>query len=1319
MKILFVLFLAAALREQCLCAPYFRKIGPAEGLEQPTVLAIYEDTLGRMWFGTREGVYLYDGSRVHGFKPETAGIQESGSRFLTGNEAGRIVGDGRGDVFIRSERSLVRYDIRQETFNMVRPSGIGALTSFGGDAWYTVSDSLYRFDAASGQEVFVRKLGLEGIFCILIEDGRIWAGSPKGLFLSDNGGPLQNLLPGIEIYSIFKSSRNELWIASRMDGLYSIKRDGVLRKEPYGEGKVASRQIREFAEDEEQNIWFGTFDGLQIYNPYTDEYTLIPADSSRPGSLSHSSVFSLYRDRHNTIWAGTYYGGVNYVNPSRDIFTYYEAGDAGAGGLNYPIVGQMLEDRHRRLWICTDGGGLNCFDRKSGKFSYFRASDGNSVRHDNIKALAYDRERDVLYVGTHTGGMGRYDCTGGRFYNYPVERNGGPDNIIYSMLFHEGLLYVSARNGIWTLDPETDRFSRLLSYGPVLTFTIDSREVLWMAGRTGLSRMDLRAGGKPEPVRTDSTSVPCRVTRICETASGLIYIATLGQGVKVYDYETDGFRTLSRLENNLASNYCYNLIETSRNGILITTDNGVTLYSPFTDLGRPVGKTDVFSTGDGGGIYECLDNIVFIGGMNGMISFDENSLYRPESNDGNFYFSELYVNNSRVFPNDGTGILENSLPFTRELRLSSSQNNLSIGISVSDYVPYLNEVEYSYMLEGFDSDWIPATSGTLNYTNLPPGKYTLKVRSAGDRTGEEMYGEMSVSISKPLYARWWALLLYSLVAALTGYAVWRSRRNRKEWADTLRKEKEEKSRIEELNKVKLRFFTDVSHEFKTPLTLITGQIENLLLTESFSPSVARKLGKIRVNAMRLKRLISELLDFRRQEQGFLKLKVEQLDLVGFTYAVWQVFEETARSRKIAYLFEPVEKSVDAWFDPVQMQKVIFNLLSNAFKYTPDGGRIAVSVRRKLQSAEISVSDSGRGIPEEDRTRIFERFYRSGDGDSVSGTGIGLALSREIMKAHKGSLEVTGGGTGKGSVFTVGLLLGNDHFSREELEHTKVGYSIDEGYMAGALDITESEPFPETDAPGDDRPTVLIVDDDAEMLEMLCQIFSPAYRVCKASNGHDGLSLASGILPDLIVSDVMMPGMSGKELCRRIKTNLEICYIPVVLLTAIDSEEERMMGYIYGADEYIQKPFNVKLLLTRCDNLVRNRRLLLRKNENHQPSGAPSALKMSDKIIIDKASSIIKSHFDDPQFNMDALADSLNMSRSKMFAFFKAVLGITPNDFTLNLKMQEASKMLLESPDSNISEISYSLGFSSPRYFSRCFKEYYKVSPQAYRRSGAS
>ena len=1307
-------------------AQYFRKIGIKEGLTQPSVLAIYEDSLGRMWFGTREGINIYDGNKIRSFKPDILQKQKPTSRFLVGNEVNQITGDAQGDVFIRTEKSLIKYDIRKETFNLIRSNGVGALTTSEGEIWYTAYDSLFRRTPDTNREIFVHKLKLRDIYCLLIDDRKIWIGTQRGLYLLENGG-MQCVLPYTDIYRIFKSSRNEIWISSRLQGLYSIKRDGVLRKEPIAKNKVVSNQIREFAEDERQNIWFGTFEGLQVYNPYSDTYRLIRAEN-RPGGLSHSSVFSLYKDKKNTIWVGTYYGGVNYFNPSQDIFTYYGADERRDDCLDFPIVGQILEDKERNLWICTDGGGVNCLNRKTGTFTYYTASGTQSIQHNNIKAIAYDEKREQIYIGTHTGGLSRYDCRKKQFHNYPTVKTGNnrPDAIIYALLFHNDRLYVSSRNGVWILNPDTDRFIQLLTNGPYLTFNIDSRGYLWLANRTELLRMNVQKDKMPRCFMPDSTAPECLISNIMESSNGLVYIATLGNGIKTYDYNSGKFASLSKEKNNLLSNYCYNLLETSRNNILITTDKGISIYSPFSRLVQSIEKNDILSTSDGGGLYETIDEQIFIGGTDGMVSFSEKDLYRSSNSmaNSNFHFTDLYINNTKVFPGDGTGILTCAMPFTQELRLSPAQNNLSIFFSVSDYASSLRNFKFQYKLEGFDPNWISTTKNDINYTNLPPAHYTLKVRTTGIYPDEYIEKEIKIIIRFPWYNTWWAWLLYAICIACSGYGIYRTKKNRKALTESLKKEKEEKKRIEELNKIKLRFFTNVSHEFRTPLTLIIGQIENLTLSDEFSPSVTKSLRRIHRNAMQLRHLITELLDFRKQEQGFLKMKVEQTDIVNFTNEIYQVFEERAKIRHISYLFEPVEQRIDVWFDPVQMQKAIFNILSNAFKYTPDNGKIGIKISRQKQLIEIAITDSGCGIPEADQARIFDRFYQVGNNESKPGTGIGLALAKEIIDAHKGQIEVTST-AGQGCTFRIYLQTGCNHFTKEELEHEKSGYSIENSDIFASEkeieNLEENTKETETTPADRDKPTILLVEDDKEILEMLEQIFSPTYNVCKASNGQEGFDMASHILPDIILSDVMMPVMSGKELCTKIKNSLELCYIPIVLLTAQNSTEQIIGGYMFGADAYIPKPFHVRLLLARCNSLIKNRRLLMKwqSGKMQDTIQVNEGLNASDRKLIEKATDIVKRNFDNPDFNMDMLADELSLSRTKMFNIFKETLGTTPNDFTLKLKMEEAVRILIDEPQCNISEISYRIGFSSPRYFSRCFKAFYNIPPQDYRKAKAN
>lgn len=1325
---LLILFILASLS---LCAQNFKTLGMKDGLSQPSVLAIYQDTLGRMWFGTREGVNVYDGKQITQFKQGRVEEYQAVDRYMSGDEVNRIVGDKNGDVFMRVERALVKYNIKEETFTTLRSGNVGALESAHGDVWCTVRDSLFKYDDAVRTLRFVSKLNSDRIICVLVEENKLWIGTNTGLYLKENN-QITCLLPDVEIYRIFRSSRNELWIATRMQGLYHIKRDGVLRKAPVSEGYVISNQIREFVEDEQQNIWFGTFNGLQSYNPYTDTFRSFSSEN-RPGALTHSSVFSLYKDRQGTIWIGTYYGGINYFNQTKDIFYYYAYDEKRTDCLNFPFVGNMLEDRERTLWICTDGGGINCLNRKTGEFTYHTAAQPNSILHNNAKTIAYDDKRGNIYIGTYTGGMSRYDRKTGRFYNYLTgygsEKN-GPDEIIYQMIFTNDRLYVSARNGLWVMNPDTNDFQLLNNTDLFLTFEIDAKDNVWLATRIDLYRLNLQNPSKIKQIKLNKIGKKRRITKIMENSDGLLYMTTLGNGLITYDYESDKWIAYTVKSNNLLSNYCYNLAQSPKGNILITSDKGLTVFSPLTKLVHSIElgiKGGISAFADGCGIFVSKDEQIFIGGVDGMLSFREEDMYMDNDNGAEFYFSELHINNIKIYPKDESGILQEALPFTHQLNLSAKQNNLIVNFSSSNYVDILRNTWYQYKLEGFDNSWILTTQPSLHYTNLSPGHYVLKVREMDNSLNKHDCKEIALDIviSAPWYNTIWAWIMYLIVAFMIVYWIWKVKMTRKILSLSLEKEKAEKERIEELNQMKLRFFTNISHEFRTPLTLIIGQIETLLQLSQFSSSVQKRLMRVHKNAMHLRNLITELLDFRKQEQGFLKLKVEQRDMVEFVKEIYLSFEELAKKRGLKYTFEDVDKQVDVWFDPVQMQKVVFNLLSNAFKYTDEGGSIKVGVRKLQQSVEVVVADTGCGIPKEVWTHIFDRFYQADNNSGMMvGTGIGLALTKGIVETHKGHMEMNSE-VDKGSVFKIYLPLGNKHFTQEELEHEKIGFTVSGLESQALIDVEYEAPSREeetelTDGAAEvkDKPTILLVEDDQDILDMLEQIFSPTYHVHKATNGQEGFDMACQLQPDIILSDVMMPVMSGKDLCYKIKNSIELSYIPVVLLTAQSSVEHMVEGYMFGADDYIVKPFNVKLLLARCGNLLRNRQTLLKKiaRSEKAPVQEVSGLTTTDQKLLDTATEIIKRNFDNPEFDMDMLAKELNLGRSKMFARLKEVVGLTPNEYTLKLKLEEALRMLQEEPDFNVSEISYRLGFNSPRYFSRCFKTFYGVSPQNYRKA---
>jgi signal transduction histidine kinase/DNA-binding response OmpR family regulator len=682
----------------------------------------------------------------------------------------------------------------------------------------------------------------------------------------------------------------------------------------------------------------------------------------------------------------------------------------------------------------------------------------------------------------------------------------------------------------------------------------------------------------------------------------------------------------------------------------------------------------------------------------------------------------LFIFNEEIVPGDESGILTEILAKTSDIFLSYQQNNVTVEFATFNYNSDRNRL-FEYYLDGFDKVWTQTSGTTVTYTNLPPGDYTLKVRSMENKESLKDAICLNIHVSAPFYATIWAYLFYVLCLTALMVAFVRFKTRQAALRSSLEFERKEKERIEELNQVKLRFFTNISHEFRTPLTLILGQIE-VLMQMDLGTTVYNRIQRIYKNAWHMRNLISELLDFRKQEQGYLKLRVEEQNLVTFTRQIYMCFYEYAQKKEITYRFDSVEETISVWFDPIQLQKVIFNLLSNAFKYTSNKGNITVEVRKVASQAVVSVCDTGIGIPVEHISKIFDRFYQTDNASSSSsftlGTGIGLALAKGIMNMHHGKIEVEST-VGEGTKFILSLPLGNRHFSDEEMAVTEGRESliIPEASVSsyGQLMAEEiKEPESQKNMDEEDKPTILLVDDNTELLSMLEDIFLPMYNVYTACNGREGLEMAQQIQPDLIVSDVIMPEMSGKDLCYKIKTNVELSHISVVLLTAQTSVEYVVEGLMFGADDYITKPFNIKVLVARCNNLIKNKKRLIAHYAGKVITESPvaEAINEKDKELLTKCVNIVRENFENPDFDVTALASELCMGRSKLYMQFKQMTGLTPNEFILKVKLDEAMSLLTEHPELNITEISVRLGFSSPRYFSKSFKAFFGIAPQGVR-----
>lgn len=1313
---------------------HFNHLGVKDGLPQLSVHAIYQDKLGRIWFGTEEGLCIYNGEEMTGYKNYSSLLNKSVSDYAVRH----VTGTDEGDIFFTIASLLVRYDLQHDSFHTLH-GNISSLQKTQGQVFCSSRDTIFRWNFSQKRMEVHLITGIKNTITAVCYDHkkRLWFGTRKGLYMLNDGTKnIQCIIPNTDISTLFESSVHDMWIGTRLDGAFVYTADNKLNTFKYckGGGTISHNHIRAITEDFQGNIWIGTFNGLNKYIPQTKQFVSYKKDYVR-GSLSHSSILSLFLDSQANLWVGTYYGGVNYFNSKKERFNFYPADPLRKECLNFPFVGQMVEDNENNLWICTDGGGLNKLERETGLFSYYTVSSHlNSIKHNNVKCIDYDSEKNELYVGTYTGGICRFNLNNQEFYNYidHISSIIQHSNISWLKIYKEYVIFVDDY-GLFKIHKETNEITPLFPgsnqrkyYGN--QFIIDSKNQLWLAHFNGITCISLDNPSVQKQFSIGEKGLGnALISSILETADHQIVISTIGNGIFVY--HNNYFVNYNANKNQIISDFCYSMAEIQDGNLIIGCSKGLSILNLTTGeqiYSASIAKDLPFSAMNAGcGIYVCKNQEIFVGSADGMLSFKKNDVM-AEDNDCELYFSSLHINHKKITPQSSNGILTMIPAYTHKLVLSHKQNNLVLNFSNSYPLQSNKSLVYEYKLEGFDKEWISTYNKYLNYTNLLPGTYTLYVRKKSFNKNQDKGIQMSIIILPPFYNTFWAWVLYIILLSCLFYAFLRFRQRRIILKTSLEYERREKERIINLNRAKITFFTNVSHEFRTPLSLIISQIELLLNENTISLAIRNRINKLYRNASQMQNLVNELLDFQKAEQKQLFLQVYENDLIPFLYDIFVLFDEKAKNNQIHYTFSSSNEAILCWFDPNELKKAIVNILSNAFKFTPMCGNIELTVNIEKDDIIIRIIDSGIGIDKKEQSSIFERYYQSSNSIFTSSkefsTGLGLALCKEIIELHHGTIAVESK-LNYGSIFIVTLLSGKQHFEQDA--HVKIGK---DSQMEPTINQTTINTLVEDDAFFDGissarsvdstlRYKLLIVEDNRELQETLYDLFSPFYQIIQAYDGVEGFKMAHDKEPDIIVSDIMMPKMYGDQMCMNLKQDLTTCHIPIVLLTALSSTEDNIKGLIKGADDYISKPFNTRILLIKCNNLIRNRLLLQQKYRN-APVSEISLLASNkiDKNFLSKIEIIIDSHLDDTEFSIDRLAEEISVSRRSLFNKFKQLTGMTPNEFILNYKLKKAAFLLKENTSMQIGEIADKLGFGSSRYFSRCFKNQFQVSPQEYRNS---
>ncbi|WP_025064964.1 hybrid sensor histidine kinase/response regulator transcription factor [Hoylesella enoeca] len=1290
----------------------FNHLLPENGLSQISVNSLYVDENGKIWIATRVGLNCYNGNSIQVYRHSP---RDGKSLFC--NNVLRLTGNGKGKIYLLCSEGVAELDIPTHRFTTLKYGRVGSIC-YQNRLYISVGNTILTYSAQSKKFVFHLKLPINTQITSLMTDAkhRLWIGTQTSGVFCYAGKTLSHPIREGNITTIYEDSRHTKWIGSWHHGFWTIDANGQIKNIRQEQGLI-SDFVRAFQEDNEGKMWIGTFHGLMEYDQYRNVFRLFTA-MNLPDGLTDSSIWSIIKDQQGTLWLGTYFGGVNYFNPAYEIFTHYRATNSEQTGLSNPVVGRMTEDDAGNLWICTEGGGLNMYNSRTKQFTWYLYP-GNVISQNNLKAIYFDALRNTIWVGTHLGGLDRIDVKSGRSVYYR-HRNGDheslPSDIVRDIIADGRELIVATQDGVAIMNPEKGTFKQILvkeQLGAVPSICLDRQHRLWIAtDGKGVFRYDIQSGKYTHFLFCkEEGSLSCNyINNIMKDSRGRIWLSTAYGGIDLYDETIDGFKNYGRNEGLLSD--CVYTAHTSSldaNHLLLITNRGFSIFNINTQHFRNYDHDNGFplATINENALYVTRNQEVFIGGVQGMVSFNEKDLHK-RTKPYKLGFSRLFVNNKEVFPGDSTGILTRDLSYTKQIILPHTVSVFSIEYSTTNYIKANGDL-LKYRLIGSSKEWIPIQRGQKNliFTGLQAGKYTLELCS---ERSDIPVSRLIIRILPPWYLSWWAYLCYIL---LTSVGVWwlvSNYRNRIRLTESLEYEQQHVKDIEESNRAKIRFFTNVSHEIRTPLTIIIGLSEALLSSKTFSAPIYNKVLGIYKNSKQLKELISELLDFKKQELGHMHIHVYRQDLVAFVQEIYLLFKEFTANKEINLSFRQ-EGSLMVLFDQKQMQKVVNNLLSNAIKHTPQGGTITLTVTHDQTNALISVTNTGNGIPKQELDKVFTIYYQIRDFESLSdiGTGIGLHLAKSIVELHHGEISVDSQ-VGEQTTFMVKLPLNENVFSNEEIE------SEEPKVMSNSYENKVEEQVEESDDSSESLDaTILIVEDHDDIRQLLVHIFSPYYHILTSVDGREALEIIHNEMPDLVVSDIVMPNMPGTKLCKAIKQDFSICHIPIVLLTARTSIENTVEGLKIGADDYITKPFNSDILVSRCNNLINTRRLLQRKFSQHPHTHAELlASNPLDKDLLDRAMKIIDRYYNDSDFNVDIFAREIGMSRTALFTKWKTLTGQTPKSFILNMRLRKAADMLRNRLELSIAEISDKNGFSSPRYFCKCFKDVYKQQPSVYR-----
>jgi signal transduction histidine kinase/ligand-binding sensor domain-containing protein/DNA-binding response OmpR family regulator len=1333
----------------------FQNYSIEEGLSNPYIQCIYQDRRGYLWIGTSDGLNRFDGYTFKIYR-----FTESDTNSLNGVLVRAIYEDSNSNLWIGTESGglcLYRYEFDNfqrftnkvyDGYTLTNKQVNSIVEDHEKRLWLGTNDGLYCFRHESEK---LRKYSnnindssslINDIVNVIYidKDNTLWIGTDNGLdYMDKNKGKFihfqfkqkgQSDYRYNQVMSIEEDSYNNIWVGTYLGGLKKINKAGksftnyILEKDG-----LRSQTIRAILEDKNNNLLIGTRGGLYSFNIKSGQTSLIEHDDYNPNSLSHNSVLSIFKDKKGDIWIGTR-SGLSYLNQNIQVFKHYKAASNDNRFLNNPEIWEFMEDSRGNIWIGTETGGVNIFNRQKEEFIYlFNTRPFKGFSERNIKALMEDNFGRV-WIGTFMGGIIVYDR---KKENISVFKNNinNPNSLCDDRVWDifqdsNGRIWIGTENGLDRFDAEKEIFIHYkdsFKADNVNSIYEDNNNNLWFANE---NLPLIKYNTVTEKIR--KYEYETRV--VYQDKEGYYWLGSRGKGL----YKLDRNFSLIRIYNTvdgLANNTIYGIIEDDNNLIWISTLNGLSKFDPANEEFTNYYKNDGLQSNKFN--YEAFlktsKGEILFGGINGFNLFNPADV-RLNTYEPNVVFTDFKVFNKSVNIRQEYNdyiLLDKHVNESQEIAIPYSISVFTVEFSALNFESPMDN-QYAYMLEGFEDSWnFVKKQKSATYTNLDPGEYIFYVKASNnDNIWNETPRELKITILPPYWKTLWFKLFLVLVIGALIYLIIVILTNRAKLKNQIVFERMQAQRMHELDMMKFKLFTNISHEIRTPLSLITSPLEHLLTSNKVDNDAKDHLKIMHRNAKRLMSLVNQLMEYRKLEAGKLKLELLKGDLVKFIRDIINSFSEIAAERNIKLELKTVVNEIFIWFDPDKLEMVIYNLLSNAFKFTPDKGKILVLISLIYkdnkdsrsgeisdQFAEISISDTGIGIPQDQIDKVFERFYQSEKSQFIrsGGSGIGLALSKDIIELHNGSISAFSR-EGKGTTFKVYLPCETKDIPEKIEEY--IPYKTDEPVPAEKSNLVVSEnPDAKGEFPDSNLPILLIIEDNHDMVYFIKKFFEKVYNIYEAFDGEKGLCMAQELIPDIIICDILLPKLDGRKLCAALKNDERTSHIPVVLLTALSSKEHEKDGFLVGADAYITKPFDPEILKVRLEQILKTQQKLKEKY-SHQIFLEPKEIEItsSEEKFIKKAIKTVEDNLHNPDFGVNEFSREIGISKVQLYRKFRAISNMTVKEFIRTLRIKRAGQLIKKS-DFNVSEVAYKVGFKEINYFRKCFKEFYGINPSEY------